>query len=92
MDRKARLEKLLKSSKSERILYAQHIERGGKELFAEVCSYDLEGIVAKGKLGTYKDAPGTGPKSRTQITPRAKADTAPKLRSTFSDAKLWRVS
>ena len=38
VDRKARLEKLLKSSKSERILYAQDIERGGKELFAEVCS------------------------------------------------------
>jgi bifunctional non-homologous end joining protein LigD len=56
VDRKARLEKLLKSSKSERILYAQHIERGGKEIFAEVCSRDLEGIVAKRKLGTYKDS------------------------------------
>ena len=56
VDRKARLEKLLKSSKSERILYAQDIERGGKELFAEVCSHDLEGIVAKRKLGTYKDS------------------------------------
>jgi len=56
VDREARLEKLLKSSKSERILYAQHIGRSGKELFVEVCSYDLEGIVAKRKLGTYKDS------------------------------------
>ena len=56
MDREARLEKLLKSSKSERILYAQHIGRSGKELFVEVCSDDLEGIVAKRKLGTYKDS------------------------------------
>ena len=37
------------------MLYAQHIEQRGKSLFAEICARDLEGIVAKRKLGIYKD-------------------------------------
>ena len=39
--------------------YAQHIEQHGKRFFAEICARDREGIVAKRKLGIYKDdAPG----------------------------------
>jgi bifunctional non-homologous end joining protein LigD len=59
IERKKRLERLVKSSGCKRLLYAQHIEREGKRLFAEICSRDLEGIVAKRRMGIYKDD-GTG--------------------------------
>jgi bifunctional non-homologous end joining protein LigD len=35
------------------ILYAGHIRRRGRDLFAEVCRQDLEGIVAKRADGIY---------------------------------------
>jgi len=54
LDRKNRLYRLLQSG-SGRVLYAQHIEHRGKEFFQEVCARDLEGIVAKRKLGVYKE-------------------------------------
>ena len=38
-----------------RLLYAQHVEGAGKELFAEICRRDLEGIVAKRKTGVYRE-------------------------------------
>ena len=57
--RKKRLRMLIQSSNSARILYAQHIEGEGKRMFAEICDRDLEGVVAKRKLGIYKDD-GTG--------------------------------
>jgi bifunctional non-homologous end joining protein LigD len=53
--RKKRLMMLIQSSECSRILYAQHIEGGGKRMFTEICARDLEGIVAKRKLGIYKD-------------------------------------
>jgi ATP-dependent DNA ligase len=37
------------------LLYAQHVTQHGKAFFAEICARDLEGIVAKRKLGIYKD-------------------------------------
>jgi len=46
---------LRESSGCKRLLYAQHVEREGRRFFAEVCSHDLEGIVAKRKLDIYKD-------------------------------------
>jgi bifunctional non-homologous end joining protein LigD len=52
-ERKQRLCGLVRGC--ERIIYAQHIERDGKQLFQEICARDLEGIVAKRKLSTYKD-------------------------------------
>jgi ATP-dependent DNA ligase len=45
---------LIERNKPERIIYAQHVEREGKLSFEEVCNNDLEGIVAKRKLGIYK--------------------------------------
>jgi hypothetical protein len=30
-----------------RLMYAQHVETDGKDLFAEICRLDLEGVVAK---------------------------------------------
>jgi bifunctional non-homologous end joining protein LigD len=59
VERKKRLARLVRATKCPRLLYAQHIEQRGKSFFAEICARDLEGIVAKRKLGIYKDdAPG----------------------------------
>jgi bifunctional non-homologous end joining protein LigD len=55
LERKRRLAELIKSAGCERILYAQHIEQHGKRFFEQICARDLEGIVAKRKLGIYKD-------------------------------------
>jgi len=46
---------LVQASRCERILYAQHVEGDGKRMFEEICARDLEGIVAKRRLGIYKD-------------------------------------
>ena len=55
VERKNRLAALVQASRCERILYAQHVEGEGKRMFQEVCAHDLEGIVAKRRLGIYKD-------------------------------------
>jgi ATP-dependent DNA ligase len=35
------------------MLYAEHIERTGIDFFRLACEQDLEGILAKRKLGAY---------------------------------------
>jgi bifunctional non-homologous end joining protein LigD len=55
VERKQQLRTLVSRSKCERLLYAQHIDGAGKQFFAEICRRDLEGVVAKRKLGIYKD-------------------------------------
>ena len=55
VERKKRLARLVRAAKCSRLLYAQHIEQHGKGFFAEICARDLEGVVAKRKLGIYKD-------------------------------------
>jgi bifunctional non-homologous end joining protein LigD len=55
IERKKRLARLVRAAKCSRLLYAQHVEQHGKAFFAEICARDLEGIVAKRKLGIYKD-------------------------------------
>jgi bifunctional non-homologous end joining protein LigD len=55
LERKKRLYDLIRASHCGRILYAQHVEREGRKFFTEICARDLEGIVAKHKLGVYKD-------------------------------------
>jgi bifunctional non-homologous end joining protein LigD len=55
IERKKRLARLVRSAKCPRLLYAQHVEGKGKKFFDEICARDLEGIVAKRKLGIYKD-------------------------------------
>jgi bifunctional non-homologous end joining protein LigD len=55
MERKERLEKLLKKAKCSEILYAQHITANGVSFFEEICARDLEGIIAKRKRGVYRD-------------------------------------
>jgi bifunctional non-homologous end joining protein LigD len=39
--------------RSSTVLYAQHVNGRGRDLFAEVCRQDLEGIVAKHHAGRY---------------------------------------
>jgi bifunctional non-homologous end joining protein LigD len=55
LDRKRKLEQLIKKSKCNEILYAHHIVGDGVRLFEEICAKDLEGIIAKRKRGIYKD-------------------------------------
>ena len=50
--RKARLCELVRRSACPRLLYTQHV---GKEFFNEICRCDLEGIVAKRKMGMYRE-------------------------------------
>jgi bifunctional non-homologous end joining protein LigD len=55
IERKKRLQKLIERSKCPEILYAQHIERDDKLLFKEVRERNLEGIVAKRRMGVYAE-------------------------------------
>jgi bifunctional non-homologous end joining protein LigD len=53
--RKARLCELIRKSRCPRLLCAQHVDSAGKEFFNEICRCDLEGIVAKRKMGVYRE-------------------------------------
>ena len=55
IERKKKLKKLIDRSGCSEILYAQHIERDGKLLFEEVCDRNLEGMVAKRRMGVYTE-------------------------------------
>ena len=55
IERKERLEKLVKKSECRELLYAHHIEKDGVALFEAICAKDLEGIVAKRKNGIYRN-------------------------------------
>jgi len=55
IERKKKLRKLVERSQCSEILYAQHIERDGKLLFEEVCERNLEGMVAKKRMGVYAE-------------------------------------
>jgi ATP-dependent DNA ligase len=54
IDRKNRLHDLICAHQHMRLMYAQHIEEHGRRFFEEICARDLEGIMAKRKLGVYK--------------------------------------
>jgi ATP-dependent DNA ligase len=53
VERKARLRRLLRRKRS-RVLYVDHIEKHGQHFFEKVCSFDLEGVVAKRKTSLYR--------------------------------------
>lgn len=55
IERKSWLSELIHGSKCSRALYAQHIDSCGKKFFEEICERDLEGVVAKRKLGVYRE-------------------------------------
>ena len=56
VERKPRLRRVL-PDRSAFVLYLEHVDGRGRDLFAEVCRRDLEGIVAKWKRGAYRAAP-----------------------------------
>jgi hypothetical protein len=55
VERKTRLSEFVRASRCPRLLYAQHIDGAGKEFFREICPRDLEGVVAKRKMGLYRE-------------------------------------
>jgi hypothetical protein len=57
IDRKQELRRVLRGIQSPSILYADHIEGQGTELFRRVCEIDLEGSVAKHRYGNYRSDP-----------------------------------
>jgi ATP-dependent DNA ligase len=48
-----RLKEVLRGIKCDRISYVDHASRSGNALFAKACEMDLEGIIAKHRLGKY---------------------------------------
>ncbi len=52
-ERKSILEGCLRKP-SERILYVDHIEEHGEQLYGQVCDMDLEGIVCKPAISPYR--------------------------------------
>lgn len=54
LERKAKLRSLVPERDS-RLLYVDHIESSGIALFERVCQMDLEGIIAKRKMGLYRE-------------------------------------
>jgi bifunctional non-homologous end joining protein LigD len=55
VERKAMLSECVRKSRCPRLLYAQHIDGTGKQFFREICARDLEGVVGKCKMGTYRE-------------------------------------
>jgi bifunctional non-homologous end joining protein LigD len=55
IERKEKLKMLIDRSDCSEILYAQHIEENGKLLFDETVERNLEGIVAKRRIGVYAE-------------------------------------
>ena len=65
IDRKLRLHAVV-PKRGERILYCDHIDGDGEELFRLACEHDLEGIVAKRKSDPYLSEHATWLKIRYQ--------------------------
>ena len=57
VERKRRLRRLIRGH--DRLLCADQIQGSGVELFQAICARDLEGIVAKHRLGPYEAKPVT---------------------------------
>jgi bifunctional non-homologous end joining protein LigD len=57
VERKRRLRRLIKGRAG--LLFAEQIQGSGVELFQAICTRDLEGIVAKHRLGPYEARPVT---------------------------------
>jgi bifunctional non-homologous end joining protein LigD len=55
VERKKKLRRLIEGSNCSEVLFSQHIERNGKLLFEEVRERNLEGMVAKRRMGVYAE-------------------------------------
>ena len=60
MERKQILQDVVAES-TERLLYVDHIEEQGEQLFEMICDRDMEGIVAKPKESPYRELYGKTP-------------------------------
>jgi bifunctional non-homologous end joining protein LigD len=60
LERKLRLRKLIRRGPS-RLLYVDHIDGFGSDLFAKACELDLEGIVAKRKASIHRPSEKPSP-------------------------------
>ena len=49
------------SESPQRLLYVDHIEGEGEQLFELICKRDMEGIVAKPKESPYRELRGKTP-------------------------------
>jgi hypothetical protein len=82
LERKRRLLRIMPTIET-RLLYLDHIEHRGRDLFRAACERDLEGVVAKCARGTYRltAAPRPGSRSRIPITRRCATATSCSLRA-----------
>lgn len=55
LERKQRLEKLIKKSHCRQLLFAHHVIGQGVGLFEQICERSLEGVIAKRVDGIYRD-------------------------------------
>ena len=53
LERKARLKQVIPAGLH--VLYSDHIERRGIELFELICQHDMEGMIGKWKFGRYDE-------------------------------------
>lgn len=59
IDRKKRLEKLIKPLKSTKIVFSQHQTADGDSVYKSACHLDLEGIISKNTSSRYSSGRGT---------------------------------
>ena len=59
IERKKELQKIISKDSASRVLYAEHIEERGEDLYKLTVDRDLEGIVGKWKRGAYRDGEKT---------------------------------
>ena len=60
VERKQLLQEIVTDA-PDRLLYVDHIEEHGEQLYAEICQRDTEGIVAKPKVVAYRELAGKTP-------------------------------
>ena len=60
LERKQLLQEIVTDA-PERLLYVDHIEDHGEQLFEMICRRDMEGVVAKPKEGPYRELYGKTP-------------------------------
>ena len=53
IERKSRLRQLVRKSRCPRLIFAQHVQGQGTELYQEICRRDLEGVIAKRRDSVY---------------------------------------
>ena len=89
-EKKQKLRSIL-PTKSERIMYCDHVELDGEGLFRLACKNDLEGIVAKRKFGPYLPGQASWLKIRNTSYSQweGRQDLFDRERERDPDSSLW---